>query len=317
MAKAAKSSHSALTHHPAHAASRLRPGPASGPSHPRSVPAKPNRKVVRTALTLPEPGTAPRQDSGQPRRFLTTLFFMAVLAGMLTLGRYVDSPAGAPRAASAATHPAKRSQAEPDKKITPRKSAKPAGNWAGTSGRFAYAKGYGPVLGTTGKIHRFRVAVEKPIRSGADTDFADEVNRTLGDKRSWIAGHRYRLQRVPNSAHAEFTVYLASASTSERMCRAGGLDTRGYTSCRLPGQVILNDARWETSIPGYGAPLATYRAYAVNHEVGHQLGHSHEACPGKGRPAPVMQQQTFGLKGCVANPWPYIDGKRYTGPPAS
>jgi len=154
--------------------------------------------------------------------------------------------------------------------------------------------------------------VEKTIGQGDGGDFADEIDRTLGDPRSWIAS---RQVRVPREAAAEFTIYLASARTSEQMCAAGGLSTDGYTSCRLPGQVIINDARWQGAVPAYGAPISMYRAYAINHEVGHQLGHGHEACPGKGMPAPVMQQQTYGLKVCVANAWPYVDGKRYAGAP--
>jgi hypothetical protein len=78
--------------------------------------------------------------------------------------------------------------------------------------------------------------------------------------------------------------------------------------------VIVNDARWLTAIPDYGASLEVYRAYAVNHEVGHQLGYGHEACVQPGKPAPVMQQQTYGLNGCLANSWPYLGGQRYAGP---
>ena len=112
-----------------------------------------------------------------------------------------------------------------------------------------------------------------------------------------------------------FEEFLASQDTSARMCLAGGLHTLGYTACRLPGQVILNLTRWLTAVPDYGAPLAVYRTYALNHEVGHELGLGHQACPGAGRAAPVMQQQTFGLRGCVANGWPYLSGTPYTGPP--
>jgi hypothetical protein len=49
-----------------------------------------------------------------------------------------------------------------------------------------------------------------------------------------------------------------------------------------------------------------YRAYLVNHEVGHRLGHGHSHCHGAGRPAPVMMQQSKGIGACTANPWPSV-----------
>ncbi|MEU4781305.1 DUF3152 domain-containing protein [Micromonospora sp. NPDC023633] len=180
------------------------------------------------------------------------------------------------------------------------------------TGDFTTAPGDSPVRGTDGPVLHYRVAVEQG--TGQDVAaFAATVDEVLADPRGWIASAELRMRRVPEAADADFTVYLATPGTSERMCAQGGLSTEGYTSCRLPGQVIINLARWLEAVPDYGAPLEIYRAYVVNHEVGHELGEEHQACPGPGEPAPVMQQQTYGLDGCAANAWPYVDGSRYDG----
>ncbi|WCN80962.1 DUF3152 domain-containing protein [Micromonospora sp. LH3U1] len=180
------------------------------------------------------------------------------------------------------------------------------------AGRFTAADGDTPVHGANGPLRRYRIAVERGTGQDADA-FAARVDEVLADPRSWIASDELRVQRVADAGAADFTIYLATPVTSERMCAEGGLTTERYTSCRLPGQVIINLARWMEAVPDYGASLDTYRTYVINHEVGHEFGEEHEACPGPGEPAPVMQQQTYGLDDCVANAWPYLDGRRYAG----
>lgn len=185
-------------------------------------------------------------------------------------------------------------------------------------GTWRYAGDQGPVLGSAGGVKRFRVAIESNVSSVDLAGFAAKIDQVLGDPQSWIAGGTFRLQRVPGTAPADFTVYLATRATSTKMCAAGGTDTGSYTSCRTVGKVILNLDRWYLSVPDYinaNVALDVYRTYMINHEAGHQFGHGHELCPGPGKPAPVMEQQTLGLHGCVANPWPYLDGRRYAGSP--
>jgi uncharacterized protein DUF3152 len=183
--------------------------------------------------------------------------------------------------------------------------------------QWTYATSVGPVVGANdGTVWHYRVAVESGVSVGIG-DFTDVVAATLGDPRSWIGGS-VKFQQVGPGDAAQFTIWLTTPNTAYSMCIAAGIDIRiggvPYTSCRAGSNVVLNSSRYLNGVPNYGAPLSAYRQYMINHEVGHRLGYQHELCPGAGKPAPVMQQQTISMQGCVANSWPYIDGVRYSGP---
>lgn len=164
----------------------------------------------------------------------------------------------------------------------------------------------------SGTLKTYAVQVETGTRQGVP-DFASAVDVTLADPASWTAQGRWSLQRVAIDK-ADFVIRLATPATVDKVCATVGLDTRGYVSCRAGNFVMINLDRWLTAIPEYQGNVALYRQYLINHEVGHALGYNHQACPGPGRLAPVMQQQTFGLDGCRANGSPYVDGVLIEGP---
>jgi len=170
------------------------------------------------------------------------------------------------------------------------------------SGNLSVVAGTSQVYGT-GPLRQFIVEVEDGINvDGAG--FAAAVEATLADPRGWGSGGEYSFQRVDGGDY-DFRVSLVSPLNVESFCP--GVGTGGYTSCRYGERAVINLARWETAVPDYEGDVGIYRLYVVNHEVGHALGNGHEACPGPGELAPVMQQQTLGLDGCVKNPWPYPD----------
>ncbi len=213
-------------------------------------------------------------------------------------------------------HQAQRSAASTAGPVPhPAESSAPPSFPASGPGTFGYAPASAEVLGAgTAGVKGYRVAAEDG--SGADVaGFARVVRTVLADPRGWTAGGDVRFQQVAKDAkQVAFTVTLATPATAEKICAAGGIHTDRYLSCHLPGQLVINLGRWLTGIPSYGAPLDEYRAYEINYAVGRELGHANEGCPGRGKPAPVMQKQALGLKGCTANGWPYRDGQRYTGP---
>lgn len=168
------------------------------------------------------------------------------------------------------------------------------------SGTLTVVPGTSQVYGS-GPLSRFLVEVEDGINVDGAV-FAAAVETTLADPRSWGAGGRMSFQRVDGGDY-DFRVSLVSPLNVEAFCP--GVGTGGYTSCRYGNRAVINLARWETAVPDYQGDVPTYRLYVVNHEVGHALGHGHEDCPGPGELAPVMQQQTLGLNGCLKNPWPF------------
>jgi hypothetical protein len=192
--------------------------------------------------------------------------------------------------------------------------AGPAYTAKGT-GTFRILPGTSKVVGS-GQLYRYSIEVENGITGINVTQFANLVQSTLADKRSW-SGHGVSLQRV-DSGHIDFHITLTSSLTVRTLC---GYDIPVETSCYVSAgnttpvnRVVMNDSRWVRGATAYVGDLAAYRVYMINHEDGHALGHdhAHECLPGG--LAPTMMQQTIGLKDpntgkmCMANPWPYPPG---------
>lgn len=164
----------------------------------------------------------------------------------------------------------------------------------------------------SGPLVTYRVEVE--TGTGQSTPaFAAAVDATLADPASWTGKGRWSVRRV-DGTDVDLVIRLATSATVGKVCEAAGLEDAAYSSCRTGQHVMINLDRWLQAVPEYGGDVAMYRQYVINHEVGHGLGFGHQACPGPGRPAPVMQQQTLGLKGCLPNGWPYVAGVLVSGP---
>ena len=173
------------------------------------------------------------------------------------------------------------------------------------------APGYESLTVTTDRTDRVqhRVDVHRVIRYHVETRgtittslkvFVRQAQQTFDDPRGW-RGAGIEFRRVARGG--SMTLVLSEAS------RVPGFSSgcSSMWSCRVGRYVIINQERWKHASPAWNAAngrLRDYRHMVVNHESGHFLGLGHASCPGAGRPAPVMMQQSKGLGGCNFNPWP-------------
>lgn len=179
------------------------------------------------------------------------------------------------------------------------------------------------------KVYTYTVEVENGIDTsgvGGDEAFARMVDATLADPRGWIHDERFGFRRI-DEGNPDFRVSLTAAKTVREIC---GYEIELESSCFNPNfhRVVINDARWIRGAKTFRGDIGSYRQYVLNHEIGHAVGYAeHRPCHEDGALAPIMMQQTFGLRNkdifkldeqsrdvpdnedtCRFNPWPYPEG---------
>lgn len=138
------------------------------------------------------------------------------------------------------------------------------------------------------------------------TEFSDTVFSTLNDPRGWPrAGAVFQEADGTDPNACSMTLTLAAADQMTSF----STECSDEYSCRVGNDVIINIDRWNNATEGWlnaGGTVERYRTMVINHEVGHRLGHldNELTCPAVNQPAPLMQQQSMDLLGCVPNEWP-------------
>ena len=152
------------------------------------------------------------------------------------------------------------------------------------------------------KIVTYSVSSRGNPKSGIEL-FRALAGETFGDARGW--------KKAGVSFHevisgGNFHLILSEGKYLPEFSSVCSIDY----SCRVGKDVIINDDRWSSATASWnaaGGSLRDYRHMVINHEVGHFLGHVDNVpvCAGAGQKAPLMQQQSMNLRGCVFNPWPW------------
>lgn len=274
-----------------------------------------------------EPVGDPASAKGGKGRTFTGIAAAAVttVLAVVVAGQVADGPQGEDVRSQSATDQAARdthdSASRADERPTPSAPAAPL-TYEQKMGRTyplsASMKGSGKfdaIPGTdkgtgTGQEYTYRVDVEQGL--GLDGElFAEAVEKTLNDDRSWAHNGARTFERV-YSGEADFVITLASPGTTAEWCAKSGLDTTvDNVSCDSAAteRVMINAYRWAQGAEPFGDDIYAYRQMLINHEVGHRIGFNHVSCDKDGELAPVMQQQTKFVDhdgiDCRPNAWAY------------
>lgn len=212
--------------------------------------------------------------------------------------RTLPSPLAAAPTSTSSPKPGSTSSSTPG---APKKSTGPTDSPDQGDGSFSTVHVPGKASTAKGTTVTYRLKVEGGLHADKKA-IARTVRNVLLDPRGWQSVDHVRFVQATGDHDAKITIMVASPKTTDRLCFPA--QTESKWSCFNQGNAVLNYRRWLKAVPQFKGNVTGYREYLVNHEVGHGLGHTHRTCPAKGKPAPVMQEQSMGLHGCTAWFWP-------------
>lgn len=146
---------------------------------------------------------------------------------------------------------------------------------------------------------RFVVALsfESRIEGVTSQQLQTQTLDVLNDPSGWNqAGFEFVADDTSN-----LTIVLAEGALVDELCLP--LETYSQVSCQNGPTVALNADRWREGGDDWDSSVENYRAYLINHEVGHLIGlrHPTERCPSESRISALMEPQTNNLQNCTGN----------------
>jgi hypothetical protein len=143
--------------------------------------------------------------------------------------------------------------------------------------------------------------------SAPERPFIDNI---LQDQRGW-AGKGYSFTLLSSRKNADVIV-MKRTNRQIRDLFVDRPDLEGLSVANLavtPTEIFINGRNWNNIPKDFMGSLDSYRAYLIQHEMGHALGYGHkQPHPDPQLPCPVMYQQTRGTKNrCQVNPWKTLE----------
>jgi hypothetical protein len=132
------------------------------------------------------------------------------------------------------------------------------------------------------------------------------IQDILNDPRGWAGqGHQFQITKDRGKGTDVLIFKKSQVAMNKRFIRA---DLAGLSVCDrslTPMEIWINNTNWNSPPIDFIGPKEMYRAYAIQHEIGHALGFDHHTPKADvSLPCPVMYQQTKGTKNvCQSNPW--------------